>query len=204
MVRHRATLTGPAALALLALTLVATQAADLPAAPGPPSIPLPSLALDPQHGAPSIWSGMTIGTQIFAVSGKGVRGGHVGGGGALGYAHEFADNVVVGLEGSVGYSPSLGGAGVHGFDYGAANLKVGYDLGRIMPYVNAGVLLAKPNVSAFGGYANPASSANALFNGGGVKALGTVGAGVDYAVTNNFHVGVNVSVTNNRNGFFPP
>jgi opacity protein-like surface antigen len=53
-----------------------------------------------------------------------------------------------------------------------------------MPYVTAGVGLAKANSGPTGGLPNPGDSLNNLFTGSsGPKTLATVGAGVDYAVT---------------------
>ncbi len=43
------------------------------------------------------------------------------------------------MQGSVGYLPSLYKYGPGGYNYGMANISVGYAMGRFMPYVNFGV-----------------------------------------------------------------
>ncbi len=157
---------------------------------------LPILALDPQP-APSIWSGFHVGTEVFAISGsRGVKGGF-GGAVEAGYDHEFANNIVLGVEGSTGFTPyHLLNSRVRGFDYAAVDAKLGYDMGRLMPFVTAGVVLAKPNTGpGLGSFAADQSFNNLFNNSSGLKGAATVGAGVEYAVTNNLHVSVAVSVT---------
>ena len=70
------------------------------------SLPLFAQNLQPKPQDPSIWSGLYVGSEVFAISGKGVKGGF-GGGGFIGYDHVFANDVVVGVRADVGYSPSL-------------------------------------------------------------------------------------------------
>lgn len=187
-------------LLLMALSGVSAAFADEVVAP-----PLPAFALPQpkQPQEPSIWNGLYVGSEIFAISGKGSKGG-VGGGGLIGYDHAFADHVVLGIQANAGYSPGLfQQGGVKGFDYASANVKVGYDMGRFMPFMIGGVTLAKPDV--FGrGYTNTSNSINGLFNSSAnVKAFGTVGAGVDYAITDKLTVGVTVSAGNGRGAWGP-
>lgn len=192
-------------LAFAALcALVAAAQADEVAAPT-----LPSLALDPQFNAqptapdPSLWSGLTVGSEISVVSGKGIRGG-VGGGGFADYSHAFANNIVVGVQASAGYAPGLFKYGpVAGYDFASTNVKVGYDMGRLMPYLTAGVILAKPNIRGQNGFTTTSNSINDLFAGSNPKAFTTVGAGFDYAFSNNLSMGIHVSVSSG-NGLWGP
>jgi outer membrane immunogenic protein len=155
-----------------------------------------SFALDPtpSPSSPSFWSGLYVGSGIFAISGNGSKG-HIGGDGEIGYDHEFSNRIVVGVGAIGGFSPALWANGpLKGFDFGATDVRVGYDKGRWMPYVETGVVLAKPTFGAETNYLNASQSADDLFSGPGhLRAAPRVGAGVDYAVTPNLHLDVNVS-----------
>ena len=202
-----------AVFALCAAAAVARADDDVAPTPAQTSA-LPSLALDPQGGPqeapqsgnakqPSLWSGLYVGTDVFAVGGKGVRGG-VGGGGYVGYNHEFANNVVVGIEAGAGYAPSLSKFGPRGFDYASTDVKIGYDMGRLMPFVTMGVDLAKPTGIGNRGFTSTSDSVNDLFDSkGNVKSLTSVGAGFNYAITNNVTMGVEVNVVQSH-GFWGP
>lgn len=183
-------------LALAMLCALSAHAEDL-AAPA-----LPMLALDPP--APSPWSGLYVGSEMFAISQKGTKG-LVGGGAFVGYNHEFTNNWVVGIEGSTGFAPSCFQCSPFGgYNYAATNVKIGYDMGRWMPFVTAGVALAKPNIGFGAGFSNAANSVNNLLNTpSSLRAFGSVGAGVDYAVTDKLTVGVSVSATTKGPGFWP-
>ena len=141
---------------------------------------------------------------MFVLSQKGAKG-HVGGDGFVGYHHEFENNLVVGVQASAGYAPSLFACGpVNGYDFAMTNVSIGYDMGRFLPYVTAGVGLAKANNGPRGGLPNASDSLNNLFTGSsGPKVLTTIGAGVDYAVTDQLTVGVAVSTVQSR-GFWAP
>ena len=158
---------------------------------------LPTLALDPQPPS-SIWNGLYVGTEIVGVSSRGFgrKGAHGGFGGAIlaGYDHEFANNIVLGVQASAGYMPLAFPFGrARGYNYAATDVKVGYDMGRWMPYLTTGVVLAKPNTGPGMGYI-ASDSVNDLINGtANLKAAARVGAGVEYAITNTLHVGVAVS-----------
>ena len=66
-------------------------------------------------------------------------------------------------------------------------------MGRLKPFVTAGVALAKPDVIGRG-FTTPGDAFNDLFDqAASVKAYGTVGAGFDYAVTDKLSVSVTVS-----------
>ena len=166
-------------------------------------VALPTLALDPASPQ-SIWTGLYAGSQVFVLSRKGQHAG-VGGEVYAGYDREFANNVVLGVQASTGYSPAFFAHGpVKGFNYAATDVKVGYDMGRWEPYLTIGVVLAKPNVRPGGIDLGP-EAVNHLFDnaGGSLEAAGRVGVGVNYAVTNNLHVGLSVSVSKG-DGFIAP
>jgi opacity protein-like surface antigen len=171
-------------------------AADLPA-----DSPLPSLAADPETQAPN-WKGLYVGTELAVASFKGVKGASVGGDVLAGYDREFDNHVVLGVQFSTGYSPWIFPGGAHrGFDFAETSVKVGYDMGRLTPYVMTGVALARPT-NSIGGPPNLNDSVNGVFGGpGALQALGTAGVGLDYAVTNNLHVGVEASVINGNGPF---
>ena len=166
-------------------------AADLP---NQPSSSLPSLAADPMTQAPS-WSGFYAGAGIEVVSFKGAKaqaGGDVFGG----YDHRFANNFVLGVRFSTGYSPWAFPSGPYrGLSFGEADVKLGYAMGRLTPYVVAGAALARPSYGA--DFGDLSQSVNGLFEGpGAVQALGTAGVGFDYAITNNVTVGLEARLSN--------
>ncbi|MGA2495051.1 MAG: hypothetical protein ABSF67_19275 [Roseiarcus sp.] len=180
-------------LALIACGLVAAPAfaADLP---NQPSSSLPSLAADPLTQAPN-WSGFYVGAGIDVVSFKGAKaqaGGDVYGG----YDHRFDNNVVLGVRFSTGYSPwALPSGPYRGFSFGETDVKLGYAMGRLTPYVIAGAALARPSYGA--DFGDLSQSVNGLFSGpGAVQAVGTAGVGFDYALTNNITVGLEARVSN--------
>lgn len=175
------------------LVVAGTARAETP----PSTLTLPTLALDPSP-QPSTWTGLYVGSEIEAVSRKGSKG-LVGGGVYAGYDRQFANHIVLGVQGSTGFAPGWSSRSTFkGFDYAAAEVKVGYDMGRVLPFVTAGVALAKPHFGPGVGYLGT-ESFNTLINGSNdVQALTRVGAGVDIAVTNNLTVGVAVSMANGR------
>lgn len=179
------------ALAFAAVAFAgAAFAADLPS-----QSPLPSLAADPGTQAPD-WKGFYIGTGIAVASFKGEKGA-VGGEVFGGYDHKFDNNVVLGVQFSTGYNPWIFPSGrYHGFDFAETSVKVGYEMGRLTPYVVTGVGVARAT-NFGGGLANLDNSLNGAFSGpGAAQAVGSVGAGFDYALTNNIHVGLEASVSN--------
>ena len=179
---------------------------NLPAAPAAPAPQtLPSLALDPQAPPPSIWKGLYVGTDLFFSGGRHQKG-LVGGGGFVGYDRRFDDNLVIGVEASTGFAPfSLQHGPFRGYDYAEVSGKVGYEMGRVTPYLTAGIALARPNGAPGAGYLSPTDSANAVFNGGGgVGGSGVFGAGFDYALTGNTTIGVAAVVGTGRGFVAPP
>jgi opacity protein-like surface antigen len=179
--------------ALVACGLVAGPAfaADLP---NQASSSLPSLAADPLSQAPN-WKGFYVGAGVEATAFKGAKaqfGGDVYGG----YDRRFDNNVVLGLRFSTGYSPWAFPSGPYrGFSFGETDVKLGYAMGRLTPYVLAGAALARPSYGA--DFGDLSQSANGLFSGpGAVQAVGTAGVSFDYAVTNNITVGLEARVSN--------
>jgi opacity protein-like surface antigen len=181
---------------LLVLTACGLAAAPAVAAdlPSRTASPLPSLAADPQTQAPS-WSGFYVGAGVSVVSFKGAKG-QAGGEFFGGYDHRFDNNVILGVRFTTGYSPWAFPAGPYrGFSFGETDVKLGYAMGRVTPYVLAGAALARPSYGA--DFGDLSQSVNGLFSGpGAVQAVGTAGVGFDYAVTNNLTVGLEARVSN--------
>ena len=186
------------AVVLASAVPTAVEAADAPVpASGPlplmTSAPLPSMALDPQVPE-SLYHGLYVGTEIFGVAGRGIKGG-VGGDVFAGYDRVLDSGVVVGLKGTTGYAPSiLGRPGLKGFEFGEASTQIGYAMGRFTPFVTAGLVVARP-VTGGGLATNNTDSFNDLMNGSGdLIAAPRIGAGVAYALTGNTSVAFGISV----------
>ena len=180
--------------AALLLPSASAIAADLPNALSS----YPALITNPSDPTWNPWSGLSVGTGISAWGGKGVKGG-VGGEGYLGYDHAFDNGVVVGIRASSGYEPFLwatpnGFTQFAGTAFAGGSAVVGYQIGQVTPYVIAGVDLARPTRFADGAF-SPLDAVNTVFSGpGAVQAVGTLGIGVNYRVTNNFSFGVEAIV----------
>jgi opacity protein-like surface antigen len=188
---------------LIALTALCSLTSAGEAADMAPS--LPTFALAPPWDSPtSIWTGLYVGTGVFVVSGSRSTA-HVGGDIEIGYNHEFENRFVVGLREISGFSPAVFGRGpAKGFDFSTTEVQLGYDMGRWMPYVTSGVTLAKPVTGPQANYISASQSSNDLFaSPGSLRALPTVGAGVEYAVTPNLHIDVGVSTGNGLGTRFP-
>ena len=179
------------ALAASGLLAGPVCAADLP---NQASSSLPSLAANPQTQAPN-WSGFYVGAGMDVVSFKGAKT-QAGGDVFAGYDHHFDNNVVLGVRFSTGYSPWAFPSGPYrGLSFGETDVKIGYAMGRLTPYVVTGVALARPNYGA--AFGDLSQSVNGLFSGpGAVQAAGTAGVGFDYALTNNVTVGLEARVSN--------
>jgi outer membrane immunogenic protein len=138
---------------------------------------------------------------MFAISGSGALKGGVGGAADFGYNHEFSNKVVIGVDAAVGYAPALiRNSPYAGFDLATTSVKVGYDMGRLMPYVTTGILLEKPHTNLTAGYTGASDAVNGLFTGSSdLRAAGTVGAGFNYAITDKLSVGMDVGVAVGRN-----
>lgn len=179
------------ALAAFGFAVAPAGAADLP---NQSQSGLPSLAADPETQAPN-WSGFYVGAGVSATAFKGAKA-QFGGDVFAGYDHRFDNNVILGVRFDTGYSPWAFPSGPYrGFSFGEADVKVGYAMGRLTPYVIAGAALARPSYGA--DFGDLSQSVNGLFSGpGAVQAVGTAGVGVDYAVTNNVTVGIEARVSN--------
>jgi opacity protein-like surface antigen len=179
------------ALAASGLLAGPVCAADLP---NQASSSLPSLAANPQTQAPN-WSGFYVGAGMDVVSFKGAKT-QAGGDVFAGYDHHFDNNVVLGVRFSTGYSPWAFPSGPYrGLSFGETDVKIGYAMGRLTPYVVTGVALARPSYGA--AFGDLSQSVNGLFSGpGAVQAAGTAGVGFDYALTNNVTVGLEARVSN--------
>ena len=185
------------AASLMGLSCAAAAGIDEPA--------LPSFALAAPPTAPSPWTGLYVGSELFAVGGgKNVRGGF-GGGGYIGYDREFDNNWVLGVEGSAGYTPSfLKQSPFRGYNYAEAAVRVGYDLGRVMPFVTLGAGGLRPNGRTFDGYSGTANSITDLFNSDGdLRGYGTVGAGFAYKLTANTTVELAVQAYRGKAALVP-
>ena len=169
-------------LAALALTAGAASAADLPNRKQAPA---------PYVAAPSYnWSGSYIG--INAGYGFGSFSGAAGsqfknpsnfvGGGQIGFNQQLANKVVVGVEGDFDYSGLQGKATSTGTAGSKARLdtlgtvrgRLGYAMDRVMPYITAGYAGGNEKITI------PGSN-----NSSGWRNGYAVGAGIDYALTNN-------------------
>lgn len=163
---------------------------------------LPTFALNAPPDQPSPWTGLYVGTEVLGFSGgKGVKGGF-GGGAYAGYDRELDNGIVVGIQGTTGYSP---GFFKHspGFEFATTDVRVGYDMGRFMPFVTAGVGLASPNGRS-PGYTGAANAATDLFNSSGdLRGFQSMGAGFAYKVTDKLTVELAVQAYRG-NGFVAP
>lgn len=210
--RHisRVTLTGTGMGKRLRLALAASvwawpawaaDEAPLPlfASVPPPSALLPAGTASAALVAPaadpgSIYHGLYVGTEVFGVGGHGIKGGF-GGDVYGGYEKLLENGLIVGLQGSTGYSPALiGRPGLRGFDFGEASAQVAYPMGRFTPFLTAGLVVARP-VTGNNLAGNTNDGINDLMNGAGnLYAAPRVGAGVAYALTPNTSVSFGVSV----------
>jgi hypothetical protein len=183
-------------LVLLALLAIgaAARAADLPS--------LPTLAADPQV-PPPWYHGLTLGSEMSVSVAKGVKG-MAGGSGFVGYNHEFDNHVVVGVQAAAGYAPyAIQNGRFLGANFIGANAFVGYDMGRLTPFLTTSVDFARSSQFDHG-FSGGTDAINSFLNGGGDTAMfGSIGAGFNYAVTNNLSVGMAVGAATARGGVWP-
>jgi outer membrane immunogenic protein len=156
------------------------------------SLTIPPVTVDP-HPAPSIWNGLYVGTGVTFAAIKGQKGGF-GGDVYAGYDHEFANNFVLGVKVDTGYAPfAFASPRFRGVDFAMGSVKLGYDLGRITPFVYAGGGIARATAFATG-FPDAGASLNGAFGQGPGFGVATFGAGVDYHVTNNVTVSVSAGM----------
>jgi len=151
------------------------------------------------------WAGLVMGTSVFGVSGSGKysRGGF-GGETYIGYSRELDNNFIIGVSGQAGYLPGLWKYGPSGYGFGMANITVGYDMGQFVPYVDFGIGRVSA-LNGFHGAPGGLNTVNAIFGpSSGSTTLTHVGAGFDYAVNNNIHIGVHVEAYKANGDFGPP
>ena len=156
------------------------------------SHPLPLLAANPEP-PPSPWTGLFVGTEVVGAAAKGSKG-FVGGDAFAGYNRVFDNHVIVGIDAASGYAPGFFGLGpIVGYDFSAANVRLGYEVGRFTPYVTTGLVLAKPATGLGSTLLSP-DYPNAIFaSPGHVDAAARVGAGFTYALTSTTSVGLGLS-----------
>ena len=192
---------GAAALSVLAGSAARADDAPLPTfvAVPPPSTLLPAGTASAAVTAPlaepeSIYHGLYVGTEVFGIGGHGIKGGF-GGDVYGGYEKLLSNGVLVGLQGSTGYSPALlARPGLRGFDFGEASAQVAYPIGRFTPFLTGGLIVARP-VTGNSLAGASTDGLNELMNGSGsLYAAPRVGAGVAYALTPNTSVSLGVSV----------
>ena len=159
-------------------------AADLPS-----TAPVNPYTIDPGTTSADLWKGFYVGSGISSSFAKGAKGAW-GGEAFAGYDRVFDSGLTLGIRVDAGYSPWASASGqFKGFDFGEADMKLGYQMGKITPYVVGGVGLAK--ATGLNGFTDGGTSANALFSGpGALQAVGVAGVGVDYQITSNVKVGV--------------
>ena len=183
---------GFALAVLFAGGLVGPAVADQPLA-------IPPLVVDPKP-SPSIWNGLYVGSGVTAAFAKGQKG-QFGGDVFAGYDRTFDNHLVLGLRFDTGYAPFLTPSGrFHGFDFAMGEAKVGYEFGRVVPYIYAGGGFAR--ATAFDSpLPNAETTINGLFSGSGfTRGVTTAGVGVDYHVTDNLTVGVSARVVKGPGG----
>jgi outer membrane immunogenic protein len=175
-------------LALLALLPASAFAQSAVVNPG---LTIPVEPIDP-NPTPSIWNGLYVGGGVSVWGGKGQKGG-VGGDVFAGYDHEFKNNLVLGVKLDTGYAPFTSMSGrFRGFDYTVGTVKLGYDFGKVTPFVYAGGGIARATNFASGPDAG--ATLNGAFGSGPGFGVTTFGAGVDYHVTNNVTLSVSGGV----------
>ncbi len=156
------------------------------------ALTIPPLEIDP-HPAPSFWNGLYVGTGVTAAFAKGQKG-QFGGDVFAGYDKRFDNNLVLGVKFDTGYAPFLTSHGrFQGFDFAMSEVKLGYDFGRVTPYIYAGGGLARATSFA-SGFPDAATTMNGVFGTGPGFGVATFGAGVDYHVTNNVTIGVSAGM----------
>jgi outer membrane immunogenic protein len=155
---------------------------------------------------PRRWEGLTMGTEVFAGSGMG-KGGRGGFGGDLriGYLRELDNNVVIGVGAMAGYAPSFSAYWPRGYNFAIADVKVGYDMGRLMPYVTVGLGTVNGSGNGRGWQGlNGLNGLNGLF-GANSATLTKVGAGFSYEVNEHLRVGAEVNAVQvHGNALGPP
>lgn len=139
-------------------------------------------------------------------------GGGVIVGGQLGYNYQFANNIVLGFEGSASWADAGGRStcpnpiftcGTNTGIYADASLRIGYAFDRLLPYVKGGVAFIEREQFSFLN-ANPSVRSR---SGPDVNIGYLVGAGVEYAVDERWSAKVEynfIGFGDRSTGFVPP
>ena len=188
--------------ATLCLKAAPAAAADLPTAPAN----YPALGPGAADVAPDPWAGLSVSAGISVWGGKGIKGG-VGGETDLTYEHAFDNGIMLGVQASTGYMPFLqtspGFSQFTGSAFAGGSAIVGYNLGRVTPYLISGVDFVRATRFT-GGAFNASDAVNSVFSGpGAVQAVGTFGVGVNYRLTSNFSMGLEAIVHTYPSGAGP-
>ena len=114
-----------------------------------------------------------------------------------GYDFRIGPKYLVGVETTTAFAATSGLLGYSsGFDASRTTMKFGYDMGRFKPFVMSGYTQIGPSFgapfAAFGG-AGAVPTVGAPF--AATAHAATVGAGFDYAVTNNLSFGMSLQAT---------
>ncbi|MBL8589485.1 MAG: porin family protein [Methylobacteriaceae bacterium] len=198
------------ALPVSTLALASAVAADLPTRkPAPTFVPAPPIFTWTGFyvGAQGGWAGggsdkVGLITNVPAIGSNGNVGDLAGDGGFIGlragYDHQFAGSpLVLGVVGDINYNwikESIGGAYLPATTYfgssrvdwdGALRLKIGYAFDRFMVYGTGGVAFANQKYTL--GTTTPLAS---LLDAKSTHVGWTLGAGVQYAITNNLVAGL--------------
>ncbi|MFG1464421.1 outer membrane protein [Xanthobacter sp. DSM 24535] len=155
----------------------------------------PAMAADLSRPAPAVvapaappifsWTGFYIGANAGYSWGKGKDAADFygldpsgwSGGGQVGYNYQFVNNVLIGVEadlqGSDISSSTLGLSSKLDY-FGTVRARLGYAFDRVLPYVTGGLAYGKNTITDFG------------FSDSNTHVGWTVGAGLEYAMTNNW------------------
>lgn len=194
-------------LAIVAATMATAQAFE--------TRTLPLLAQDRPAFAgsePSLtgdfWKGRYFGHTDFSLAPSGI-GSIVTNRSFSSFGKTFDDKSFVAMRSSSGFLPTLAGPGLaRGYQFSSTQLKAGYNLGRFRPYVTANFSSLRADRIGGGAVSLPGTFYNPANTGVNTQSFATIGAGVDFAITNNLSVGVGVSVgatsgTGRPFGMFP-
>ncbi len=147
------------------------------------SVAMPETATPPSALSAPQWSGLSTNAGTFGD-----------------YKFSFGNRLMLGVSNTpdFGFSRPLGGPS--GFGFSGSSVKLGYDMGRVTPWV--GVSQSTFGLSrGFSSLDRPADPfSGSAFNQPGMT---SVAAGVDLAITNNLSVGFSVSAGTVRNGWGP-
>ena len=106
-------------------------------------------------------------------------------------------NMLLGVSTGTGTMPLAWGGASRGLDFATTSVKLGYQIGKLTPYVTTSITSFKD--SAVPGLLSGFKTTGDLLAGrSDPKAPTSVGAGFNYELTDSLHVGVGASFSNNR------